>query len=81
MQRIGSLATNVIVSSMLILGGSATVTSLTGMPALPQGMPPGFPPPGGPAGSPPAGMQFPPPGMAPPGMGGPPGMPPYQGRR
>jgi hypothetical protein len=27
----GSLATNIIVSSMLILGGSATVTSLTGM--------------------------------------------------
>ena len=26
-----SLATNIIVSSMLILGGSATVTSLTGM--------------------------------------------------
>jgi hypothetical protein len=27
----GRLATNIIVSSMLILGGSATVTSLTGM--------------------------------------------------
>lgn len=29
-----SLATNIIVSSMLILGGSATVTDLTGMSTL-----------------------------------------------
>jgi hypothetical protein len=51
------------------------LTPSPGMPALPQGLPPGFAP-GGPAGSPPGGMQFPPPGM-----GGPPGMAPYQGRR
>ena len=33
-----SLATNIIVSSMLVLGGSATVTDLTGMSTIAVGI-------------------------------------------